>query len=145
MIAWPGPVADLEEPLARRAAAAGEPVAAVLAGEHAAELLEPVRSREGASDVSTSTSAGSAVSCEERITSSACSSGESSAPSAAWIPPCAFEELFACSVVLVATATRAPARSAETAAAKPGGAAADHEHVDGGARRHAGGMLPESR
>ena len=59
------------------------------------------------------------MSCDERTTSSACSSGESSAPSAAWMPPCAFEELFACSVVLVATATLAPARSADTAAASP--------------------------
>ena len=38
----PGAVADLEQPLARRAAAAGEPVAAVLARELDAELLEPV-------------------------------------------------------------------------------------------------------
>src|SRR6185503_1519126 len=36
-----GPVTDLQEPLARGAAAAGEPVAPVLAGEPAAELLEP--------------------------------------------------------------------------------------------------------
>ena len=36
------PVADLEQALPRRAAAAGEPVAAVLAGELDAELLEPV-------------------------------------------------------------------------------------------------------
>ena len=35
------------------------------------------------------------------------------------MPPCAFDELFACSEPLVATATRAPARSAETAAARP--------------------------
>src|SRR4051812_12814686 len=35
------------------------------------------------------------------------------------MPPCAFEELFACSEPFVATATRAPARSAETAAARP--------------------------
>src|SRR3954451_14214627 len=35
-------VADLEQPLARSAAAAREPVAAVLPGEGAAELLEPV-------------------------------------------------------------------------------------------------------
>ena len=69
--------------------------------------------------MSTSTSPASAVSCDERITSSACSSGESSAPSAAWMPPCAFDELFACSVVLVATATLAPAPPAETAAASP--------------------------
>ena len=37
-----GAVADLEQPLARRAAAAREAVAAVLARERAAELLEPV-------------------------------------------------------------------------------------------------------
>ena len=51
--------------------------------------------------------------------SSACCSGESSAPNAAWMPPCALEELFAWSEPLVASATRAPARSAETAAASP--------------------------
>jgi hypothetical protein len=37
----PGPVADLQEALARCAAATGEPVAAVLARELDAELLEP--------------------------------------------------------------------------------------------------------
>jgi hypothetical protein len=35
------------------------------------------------------------------------------------MPPCAFEELFACSEAFVASATRAPARSADTAAASP--------------------------
>ena len=35
------------------------------------------------------------------------------------MPPCAFDELFAWSEPLVASATRAPARSAETAAARP--------------------------
>src|SRR5207253_3047842 len=35
------------------------------------------------------------------------------------MPPCAFDELFACSEPFVATATHAPARSAETAAARP--------------------------
>ena len=53
------------------------------------------------------------------MTSSAWRSGVSSSAKAAWIPPCAFEELFAWSVVLVATATRAPARSADTAAERP--------------------------
>ena len=53
------------------------------------------------------------------MTSSAWSSGESSSPNAAWMPPCAFDELFAWSVVFVATPTRAPARSADTAAASP--------------------------
>ena len=53
------------------------------------------------------------------MTSSAWISGESSSPNAAWMPPCAFAELHAWSVVFVAIATRAPARSAETAAASP--------------------------
>src|SRR5207244_11016647 len=38
----PGPVADLEQAPARRAAAAGEPVAAVFSCELDSELLEPV-------------------------------------------------------------------------------------------------------
>ena len=115
----PGAVADLEQPLLRGAAAAREPVAAVLAGELDAELLEPVdRAREPRRSAPRR-ARGSAVSCEERQTSSACCSGESSAPKAAWIPPWALEELFACSEPFVATATRAPARSAETAAARP--------------------------
>src|SRR6185437_16837529 len=38
----PGPIADLKQPLRRRAAAAGEAIAAVLAGELDPELLEPV-------------------------------------------------------------------------------------------------------
>ena len=58
-----------------------------------------------ASEVSTSTSSGTAVPCDERITSSAWSSGLSSLPNGAWIPPCAFAELQAWSVVFVATAT----------------------------------------
>src|SRR5215468_11459598 len=61
----------------------------------------------------------SAVSCELLKTSAACCSGESSSPKDAWIPPWALAELHACSVLLVAIATRAPARSAETAAASP--------------------------
>jgi hypothetical protein len=66
-----------------------------------------------------STRRGSAVSWELFQTSSACCSGESSSANAAWIPPCAFAELHDCSDPFVATATRAPARSAETAAASP--------------------------
>ena len=61
----------------------------------------------------------SAVSCELFQTSSAWISGESSSPKAAWIPPWAFAELQDWSAPLVASATRAPARSAETAAASP--------------------------
>src|SRR5688572_25703737 len=73
----------------------------------------------GASDVSTSTSSRLAVSCELCQTSSACCSGESSSPKAAWMPPCALAELQEGRVSLVARATRAPARSADTAAASP--------------------------
>ena len=78
----------------------------------------------------------SAVSWLERQTSSACCSGESSSPNAAWMPPCALAELHDWSEPFAATATRAPARSAETAAARPGGAAADHEHVEASGRGH---------
>ena len=53
------------------------------------------------------------------MTSSAWRSGLSSAPNDAWMPPCAFEELQACRVVFVATATRAPADVAATPAASP--------------------------
>jgi hypothetical protein len=73
----------------------------------------------GASVVSTSTSRMSAVSWLERQTSAACCSGESSSPNAAWMPPCAFAELHDWIDPLAATATRAPARSADTAAASP--------------------------
>jgi hypothetical protein len=113
-----GAVADLEQALLRRAAALGEPVAAVLAGELDAELLEPV-DRACASPVSTSTSRMFAVSCELFQMSSAWSSGESSSPKEAWMPPCAFAELHDWSAPLVASATRAPARWADTAAARP--------------------------
>ncbi len=69
--------------------------------------------------VSTVTSVRSAVSWLDFQTSSACCSGESSSPNAAWIPPCAFAELQDGSEPFAASATRAPARSAETAAARP--------------------------
>ena len=60
----------------------------------------------------------------------------SSSPKAAWIPPCAFDELFAWSVVFVATATCAPAALRGDGRREPGGAAPDHEHVDEGVVRH---------
>ena len=41
------------------------------------------------------------------------------APNAAWIPPCAFAELQAWIEPFVASAVRAPARWADTAAASP--------------------------
>src|SRR5207249_6351948 len=74
---------------------------------------------EGASEVRISTSRPFAVSCELFQTSCAWISGESSSPKAAWIPPWALAELQDWSEPFVATATRAPARSAETAAARP--------------------------
>src|SRR5437773_12282068 len=74
---------------------------------------------EGASEVSTSTRWRSAVSWEDFQTSSACCSGESSSPKAAWIPPCALAELQDWSEPIAATATRAPAPWAEPAAASP--------------------------
>jgi hypothetical protein len=61
----------------------------------------------------------SAVSCELFQTSSAWRSGESSSPNEAWMPPWAFAELQDWRAPFVASATRAPARSAETAAARP--------------------------
>src|SRR5258706_15955393 len=51
--------------------------------------------------------------------SCACCSGESSSPNAAWMPPWAFAELQDWIDAFVARATRAPDRSAETAAARP--------------------------
>ena len=74
---------------------------------------------EGASEVRISTSFRSAVSCDEFQTSSACCSGESSPPNAAWMPPWAFAELHDWSEPFVATATRAPARWADTAPDRP--------------------------
>src|SRR5207247_2182307 len=73
----------------------------------------------GASPVNTSTSLRSAVSCELFQTSSACCSGESSSPNAAWMPPCALAELQDCTASFATSPTRAPARSADTAAASP--------------------------
>ena len=61
----------------------------------------------------------SALSCELLKMSAACCSGESSSPNDAWMPPCALAELQAWIDPFVARPTRAPARSAETAAASP--------------------------
>src|SRR5438309_767602 len=74
---------------------------------------------DGASLVRIVTSSMSAVSWLERQTSCACRSGESSSANAAWMPPCALAELHDWMEPLVASATRAPDRSAETAAASP--------------------------
>jgi hypothetical protein len=74
---------------------------------------------EGPSPASAATRRGSAVSRELFMMSVACSSGESSAPTAAWMPPCAFDELLACSEPLLASTTRAPETVAETAALRP--------------------------
>ena len=71
-----------------------------------------------------------AVSWLERQTSSACCSGESSSPNAAWIPPCAFAELQDWSEPFVATATRGPGSLGGDGGGEARGPAADHEHVE---------------
>ena len=130
------PVADLEQALARRAAAARQPVAAVLARELDAVLLEPVdRARrlrgEDLDELAVRPSRASSARRPRR----GCS-GESSSPKAAWMPPCALAELQDWSDALGRERTRAPARSAETAAASPEAPAADHEHVKGELAAH---------
>ena len=114
----PRAVADLEQALLRRAAAAGEPVAAVLPRELDAELLEPV-DRAGRLGGQHLDEAQSAVSCERARRPRRAARASRLRRTAAWIPPCAFAELQDWSEPFVATATRAPARSAETAAARP--------------------------
>ena len=79
---------------------------------------------------------GFAVSCELRMTSSAWISGESSSPNAAWIPPWAFAELHACSVVFVASADAGAGALGGNGGRETRRAAADHEHVEGGAGSH---------
>ena len=72
----------------------------------------------------------SAVSCELCQTSSACASGESSSPKAAWMPPCA---------LAVAGLERALRDEPDPSAGalggqrsgEPGGPASDHENVKG--------------
>ena len=73
----------------------------------------------GASDVSTETSSGSAVPCEDSSTSRACRSGESSACMAAWMPPWAIPVLQEAREPLVTSTTWAPASAAAHAAARP--------------------------
>ena len=104
---------------ARRAAAAREPVAAVLvARELDAELLEPrdrVR-RLGGEDVDELRVRG-LVGAAEDVRGMLL--GRVVGPTAAWMPPCAFAELHAWIEPFVARPTRAPARWAATAAARP--------------------------
>ena len=76
------------------------------------------------------------MSCEERITSSACSSGESSSPKDAWIPPCAFDELFAWIGALRRERDPRARALGGDGGREPGGAAADHEHVESGVGLH---------
>ena len=114
-----GAVADLQQPLAGRPAAAGQPVAAVaVAGELDAEAAEPL-DRPGASPASTSTSRRLAVSCELAMMSAAWIETSSSSPNAAWIPPWAFAVFDDASPSLVASSTRAPASAAPSAACRP--------------------------
>ena len=56
--------------------------------------------------------------------------GVSSSPSAAWMPPCAFEELFACRVVFVATRDARAGALGRHGGGKARRTAADHEHVE---------------
>ena len=132
----PGAVADLEQPLARGAAAARKPVAAVLARERAAELLQPVDRGLRVAGRGVSTSRGFAVSCDERITSSACSSGESSSPKAAWIPPWAFDGVVGLDRALGRERDPGSCPLGGDGSREPGGAAADHEHVESGLGLH---------
>ena len=69
------------------------------------------------------------MSCDERKMSSACASGESSSANAAWMPPCAFAELFACSEPFVASATRSAGALGGNRCGEARGPAPDHEHV----------------
>ena len=114
-----GAVADLEQALGatRRRSGRGGSRRSRCVNSTPSSSSQWIASR--ASPVSTSTSRMSALSWELRQTSAACCSGESSSPNAAWIPPCALAELQAWIEPLVASPTRAPARSAETAAARP--------------------------
>ena len=66
--------------------------------------------------------------------SSACCSGESSAPKEAWMPPCAFDELFAWSEPLRRERDAGARALGGDRGGEPGGAAADHEHVEAAGR-----------
>ena len=131
----PGAVADLEQPVPRGAAAAGEPVAAVRARERDAVLLEPVdRARRVAGQrLAPAPCPRSRASCARRRL--ACGPASRPAPSAAWMPPCAFEELFGLQRRLRRDghARARPLRG--HGGGEAGGPAADHEHVECRGRR----------
>ena len=74
--------------------------------------------------------------------SAACCSGESSSPNDAWIPPCALAELQAWIEPFVASADARARALGGHRGGEPGGAAADHEHVEG-VRVH-GVIIPTS-
>ena len=125
-----GAVADLQQPLRDRAAAAREPVAAVLARELDAELLEPADRATGASPVSTSTSRGSAVSCEERSTSSACCSGESSGAERGLDAALRLGGVVGLQRALRRERDAGAGALGGDSRSEAGGAAPDHEHVE---------------
>ena len=104
----PGPVADLEEPLAGRAAAAGEPVAAVLARERDSVAARASQSRTAPRSSTPRREPGrpSRASSSRRRRHGAPASRRHA--SAAWIPPCAFAELHDWRAPFVANPTRAP-------------------------------------
>ena len=131
-----GAVADLEQALARRAAAAREAVAAVLARELDAELLEPVDRRRRLRREHRRRGCRSAVSWLDFQTSSACCSGESSLAERRLDPALRLRG--------VARLERSLGRERDARAGplggdggrETGGAAADHEHVEGRGRGH---------
>ncbi len=112
-------VADLERAACawrRRSGRRGKPPS--LAGEGDTELLEPAdRRRPVAGERRDERRVGRVARGAHHVRGVGV--GIVVGATAAWIPPCAFEELFAWSVVFVATATRAPARAAATPAARP--------------------------
>ena len=114
----PGAVAYLEQPLGRCAAATGEPVAAVLARELDPELLEPVnRALRVAGEDLDEAHVGAVVRALEDV--GRVLLGRVVVAERRLDPPCALAELQAWIEPFVARPTRAPARSADTAAASP--------------------------
>ena len=130
VIAWPVRSPTWSRRFARRAAAAGEAVAAVLARERDAELLEPVDRGRRLARERPRRGAGRRSRASSSRRPAACCSGESSSPKAAWMPPCALAELQAWSEPFVASADAGAGALGRDRGGQAGGAAADHEHVE---------------
>ena len=125
-----GAVADLEQPLARSRRRSGRGGSRRCSRVNSTPSSSSQWIARGASPVSTSTSRRSAVSCEERQTSSACCSGESSSPNAAWMPPCAFDGVVRLQRALGRERDARAGALGGDGGGEAGGAAADHEHVE---------------